>query len=273
MPSHDSSHDSATWLTRRTPTARALAAIQYPHAPSLPSPRLLTIAHQFRRTWDREEWAAKAKEREAKERAESKLRYEAKQAGKRYYAPPADDAEMISARRERINFEENLNKIQLGPGGAAVGRKGKGAGFYCPTCDLTYKDSLQWVDHLNSKQHLVATGKTAEVERATLEDVLKRLAWLKRQKEQRERGEDWDLKKRLEERAKQEDEERQRKREKRKAAKQRRRAAEIKAEEGAGAGAAASAAAAQEDAETDADAVMMARMMGFSGGFGSTKKN
>ncbi|KAA8913281.1 hypothetical protein FN846DRAFT_902974 [Sphaerosporella brunnea] len=222
----------------------------------------------FRRQWDREEYAAKAREREAKERAEGKLRAEAKAAGKKYYAPVADDAEMISARRERINFEENLNKSQLVPGSAAVGKRGKGAGFYCEACDLTYKDSLQWVDHLNSKQHLVATGKTAEVERATLEDVLKRLEWLKRQREQREKGEHWDLRKRLEERQRLEEEERIRKREKRKEAKKRKRAVEIKKEEGATA-----AAEQAEDVEMDDDAAMMARMMGFSGGFGSTKKN
>jgi U4/U6.U5 tri-snRNP component SNU23 len=180
----------------------------------------------------------------------------------------ADDAKMISARRERINFEENLNKTQLVPGSAAVGKKGKGAGFYCEACDLTYKDSLQWVDHLNSKQHLVATGKTAEVERATLEDVLKRLEWLKRQRVQRDNGEDWDLKKKLQERALQEEEERQRKREKRKEAKKRNRAVEIKKEEGA-----AAAPQETEDVEMDVEAAIMARMMGFSGGFGSTKKN
>ncbi|KAI5796938.1 hypothetical protein FPQ18DRAFT_255397 [Pyronema domesticum] len=225
-------------------------------------------ADTFRRTWDREEWAAKAKEREAKERVESKLRYEAKLAGKKYHAPAAEDAEMISARRDRINFEENLNKIQLVPGSAAVGKKGKGAGFYCDACDLTYKDSLQWIDHLNSKQHLVATGKTAEVQRATLDDVLKRLEWLKRQKEQREKGEDWNLKKRLEERAKEQEEERRKKREKRKAAKDKRKLAEIKKEAGA-----EKVDAAQEDVDMDDDAAMMARMMGFSGGFGSTKKN
>jgi U4/U6.U5 tri-snRNP component SNU23 len=175
---------------------------------------------------------------------------------------------MISARRERINFEENLNKTQLVPGSAAVGKKGKGAGFYCEACDLTYKDSLQWVDHLNSKQHLVATGKTAEVERATLEDVLKRLEWLKRQREQRDNGEDWDLKKKLQERALQEEEERKRKREKRKEAKKRKRAVEIKKEEGA-----AATPQETEDVEMDDEAAIMARMMGFSGGFGSTKKN
>ena len=226
------------------------------------------ISQGFRQTWNREEWAAKAKEREAAERAESKLRAEAKAAGKKYYGPVSDDAEMISARRERINFEENLNKTQLVPGGSAVGKKGRGAGFYCDVCDLTYKDSLQWVDHLNSKQHLVATGKTAEVARATLEEVLKRLEWLKRQKAQREKGEDWDLKKRLEETAKREEEERQRKREKRKEAKKRKRAGGMGGEgvsEVRDAGQA-------EDVEMDDDEAAMMRMMGFGGGFGSTKK-
>lgn len=181
---------------------------------------------------------------------------------------------MISARRGRINFEENLNKVQLVPGGAAVGKKGRSAGFYCEVCDLTYKDSLQWVDHLNSKQHLVATGKTGEVERATLEDVLKRLEWLKKQREQREKVEDLDIRKRMEERAMIEEEERLAKREKRKEAKKRRRAVEIKLEEGAAARAKAgeAAAAVSEEAEMDDDAAIMARMMGFSGGFGTTKK-
>jgi len=175
---------------------------------------------------------------------------------------------MISARRERINFEENLNKIQLVPGGAGVGKKGRSAGFYCETCDLTYKDSLQWVDHLNSRQHLVATGKTAEVERATLQDVLKRLEWLKKQKEETEKIDDLDIRKRMEERARLGEDERLAKREKRKEAKKRKRVVEVKQEEEAAArGKSCDATTASEDA------AIMARMMGFSGGFGTTKKN
>jgi U4/U6.U5 tri-snRNP component SNU23 len=235
--------------------------------------RLHANKPQHRRTWDREEWAAKAKERETKERSGAKLRAEAKAAGKKYYAPVVDDAEMISARRERINFEENLNKVQLVPGGATVGKKGKGAGFYCNACDLTFKDSLQWVDHLNSKQHLVATGKTAEVERASLEDVLKRLEWLKRKKSQQENGEDWDLKKRLEVRAQAEEEERRQKREKRKEKRKKGRAAHIKKEDGAQGLCTDTGTAQGAEEEVDEDAAIMARMMGFSGGFGSTKKN
>ncbi|KAG0670584.1 U4/U6.U5 snRNP associated protein [Maudiozyma exigua] len=34
-------------------------------------------------------------------------------------------------------------------------KKGKQFGFYCDLCDLTFKDTLQYVDHLNHKVHLL----------------------------------------------------------------------------------------------------------------------
>lgn len=190
---------------------------------------------------------------------------------------------MVGARAERINFTENLNKTILVPAGAGVGKRGRSAGFYCEHCDLTFKDSLQWVDHLNSKQHLHAIGKTGEVEEATLEMVRARLEMLVRRRREQEMGVQVDLKKRLEERAKAEEAERATKREKRKALRKRKRAGEIKIEEREDAGIPGSATVVggvqkvpqeeEEEEEEDADAVAMARMMGFSGGFGSTKKN
>lgn len=226
--------------------------------------------HQdFRRTWDREEWAAKAKQREAKERTEGKLRAEAKAEGKKYYresTPP--DASMTEARRERLNLEENLNKTTLVPAGAGVGKRGKGAGFYCDHCDLTFKDSLQWVDHLNSKQHLHATGQAAEVECATLEQVSQRLQWLRSRKKQQETGHEFDLQKRLADRAGAEEQERVERREARKAKRTEKKRLEIEHEKGVG----GYAVPANVD-EEDEDAVAMARMMGFAGGFGTTKKN
>ncbi|KAH8150239.1 uncharacterized protein LAJ45_05450 [Morchella importuna] len=223
----------------------------------------------FRRTWDRDEWAAKAKEREAKERAEGKLRAEAKAQGKKYYREPTPpDASMIEARRERLNLQENLNKTTLVPAGAGVGKRGKGAGFYCENCDLTFKDSLQWVDHLNSKQHLHAIGQTSEVERATLEQVIQRLQWLRSRKRQQETGEEFDLQKRLAERARTEEQERLERRQKRKAHRIEKKQLEVKKEKDAG-----GYTATTDVDEDDVDAMAMARMMGFAGGFGSTKKN
>ena len=102
------------------------------------------------------------------------------------------------------------------PAGAATGKRGKGAGFYCEDCDLTFKDNLQFVDHLNSRQHLSAVGQTGEVRRAGVEEVRERLAWLKRKREEEARVESVvDLRKRLELRVEEEEAEREEKRRKR----------------------------------------------------------
>ncbi len=151
----------------------------------------------FRRTWDREAYAAKAASREASEREEAKARYEAKLAGKKYYAPPPpsstniDNSPLIDARTARLDVSSAVGKVHILTGAQATltGRRGRGAGFYCESCDLTFKDNLQWVDHLNSKQHLVSTGNgaLAEVKRATLGEVRERLRFLKDKKEREEK--------------------------------------------------------------------------------------
>ncbi|RPB26137.1 hypothetical protein L211DRAFT_697459 [Terfezia boudieri ATCC MYA-4762] len=225
----------------------------------------------FRKKYDREEYAAKAAARE-KDHKDQKDRKLFLGKHRREPTPPLDA--LTTARANRLNLEENLNKTTLVPAGAGIGKRGKGAGFYCDACDLTYKDSLQWVDHLNSKQHLYATGQTGEVQRATLEEVKQRLDWLRAKKAQEEKdraeGTGVDLKKRLEERRKIEEEERREKREKRK---EKRKAAKIKGGDGIVDSVMTAAGVAIDGAEDmDADAIAMARMMGLAGGFGTTKK-
>jgi hypothetical protein len=39
-----------------------------------------------------------------------------------------------------------LANILTPRGGAARGMGGRGAGFWCEACDLTFKDNLQWVE-------------------------------------------------------------------------------------------------------------------------------
>lgn len=177
----------------------------------------------FRRTWDREAYAAKASEREAREREEGRARYEARLAGKKYHAPPpprpppppasaastlskdrsggadggrhAPPSNYVDARASRLDVSAQIGKVQMltGTMAAVTGRRGRGAGFYCEDCDLTFKDNLQWVDHLNSKQHLASlaarrgagadSGEAlGEVKRATLADVRQRLRYLKDKK-------------------------------------------------------------------------------------------
>ena len=154
----------------------------------------------FRRTWDREEYAAKAAERERKIKEEGKARYEAAVAGKKYVrrASTPPDARDTEARKARLNVADQVGKTTIVPAGASQGKRGKGAGFYCDACDLTFKDNLQFVDHLNSKQHLAATGETGQVKRATLEEVKERFEYLKRKRDEERAREVVDLTTRIE---------------------------------------------------------------------------
>lgn len=129
----------------------------------------------FRKKFDRAEYAQQAAEREAKEKEERRLRYEAKLAGKKYYAPLTGEETLTQARASRLDVSSNVGKVMLVPAGAATGKRGRGAGFYCEVCDLTFKDNLQWVEHENSMQHLRAIGQTGEVKRATAEEVRERI--------------------------------------------------------------------------------------------------
>lgn len=154
----------------------------------------------FRKTWDREEYAQKAAEREARIKEEGKAKYEAAISGKKYHrrASTPPDARDTEARKQRLDVSAQIGKISLVPAGSAVGKRGKGAGFYCDACDLTFKDNLQFIEHMNSKQHLIATGQTGEVKRATLQDVVDRLDYLKRKRDEEKERETVDLGTRLE---------------------------------------------------------------------------
>lgn len=141
----------------------------------------------FRKTWDLDEYAARAKDREAKEKEESKARYEAKLAGKKYHKPLSGNETYTSARRNVLDLAGQVGKTQLVPAGAGVGKRGRGAGFYCEACDLTFKDNLQFVEHLNSPQHLINSGQTTEVKRATAQEVHDRIAFYVQRKEDLEK--------------------------------------------------------------------------------------
>ncbi|KAI8639006.1 hypothetical protein BD408DRAFT_422119 [Parasitella parasitica] len=201
----------------------------------------------FRRTWNKEEYAAKAKARENRDRFAEK-NDERKKLG----LPPlkarreiVDDSskEALKAREEKVDIESNVGKIQVVQ--AADSRKQPG--FYCKACDITIKDSVTWIDHLNGRKHLNNIGVSSKVEKANLSSVKERLAMLKRKKENPEK-EEYNLDDRLAAIKQQEDEERQKRRDKKKQKKDHKKKS-----------------AANDDGDDE-----MAKMMGFSG-FGSSK--
>jgi U4/U6.U5 tri-snRNP component SNU23 len=219
----------------------------------------------FRKTYDLDEYAAKANEREAKEKEEAKARYEAKLAGKKYYKPLTGDETYTSARRNVIDLTQQIGKTQLVPGGAGVGKRGRGAGFYCEPCDLTFKDNKQYIEHLNTPQHLINTGQTTEVKRATAEEVHERIEYYIRRRDELEKEKQTSLHERLQLREEEAEKEAEERRKKRKEDNERRRIkkeeeARVKMEYGEDV---------RVDGEHDEDDMMAA--MGFTG-FGTSKK-
>uniref|UniRef100_A0A060T6Q0 ARAD1B13794p n=1 Tax=Blastobotrys adeninivorans TaxID=409370 RepID=A0A060T6Q0_BLAAD len=183
-------------------------------------------------------------ERRARERSQAE--YEARQKRGRERTPERE----TGARSKRVDIYEGLNQVTLVPAGAATGRRGKGVGFYCEVCDITLKDSLDFADHLNSKKHLYAAGVKEKTTRATLEDVKKRLDYLRKKVREQQADQIYDIQKRIAERKRIEEEER--------AARRARKARKLQRQ---------SAAAHNDDNGNDE----VAAAMGFSG-FGGSKK-
>ncbi|KAH0534125.1 hypothetical protein FGG08_007283 [Glutinoglossum americanum] len=171
----------------------------------------------FRKTWNKADYAAQAATRESQERTEARLRYEAKSLGKTYHSPaPSTPSTSTTARTARLNIASQIGKTQLIPSSFSTSTKrGRSAGFYCEDCDLTFKDNLQWVDHLNSKGHLVRVGESGVVERVGVEVVRERLAWLREKRKGEMEGEGEGLRERLERRKGEEERERVERRERR----------------------------------------------------------
>ncbi|KAK7426952.1 U4/U6.U5 snRNP associated protein [Neonectria magnoliae] len=179
---------------------------------------------EFRKTYDLEEYAAKGKEREAKEKEEAKARYEAKMAGKKYHQPLTGNETYTSARRNIIDLTAQVGKTQLVPAGAGVGKRGRSAGFYCEACDLTFKDNKQFVEHLNTPQHLINTGQTSEVKRATADEVHARIEHYIRRREDLEKEKATSLQERLQLREEEDQKEAEERRQKRRGEAEKKRA-------------------------------------------------
>ncbi|KAI1399809.1 hypothetical protein F4819DRAFT_463849 [Hypoxylon fuscum] len=184
----------------------------------------------FRRNYDLDEYAEKAKVREAAEKEESKARYEAKMAGKKYYKPATGDETHTRARRTVIDLTANVGKTVLVPAGAGQGKRGKSAGFYCGACDLTFKDNIQWVEHVNSMQHLRNIGETGEVRKATAEDVHARIEEVWERLQDQKKAATTTLKERLEVREEEANKEREARRAKRQEEMAKKKAAQEEAE-------------------------------------------
>ncbi|KAJ3513712.1 hypothetical protein NLJ89_g2793 [Agrocybe chaxingu] len=206
----------------------------------------------FRRKWDKEEYAERAKRKDMEERERMQENEERMRQGEPRKGEKKDDlpkpTELMKQRDAPLELDKNLNKTMVvqNPGGRGPGQPG----FYCETCNRTYKDSVGYLDHINSRAHLRALGQTTKIARSTLVQVQARIALLREKTKEAASAKAYDFDKRLEEVKEKERALREQKKAEKKAEKEKARLAFI------------------TDSNEDSE---MAVMMGF-GGFGSTKK-
>ncbi|CAO3629196.1 unnamed protein product [Mucor hiemalis] len=198
----------------------------------------------FRRTWNKEEYAAKAKARESRDRLAEK-NDERKKLGlpplkpRREYNDDDSNKEALKSREKKVDIEQNVGKIQVVQ---AVDLKNN-----LVSTVFTQVISVDKGKLINCILNLNNVGVSSKVEKANLNSVKERLAMLKRKKENPQK-EEYNLDERLASIKQQEEEERQKRREKKKQ----------KKDHG------------KKKSDNNEDEDEMAKMMGFSG-FGSSK--
>lgn len=191
-----------------------------------------------RRTWDKDDFEKRAKERVEKEEEEER--------GVKRPGPPVE-RELLKQRDYKVDLDSRLGKSRV-----IIGEHDSAGGYFCNVCDCVIKDSINFLDHINGKKHQRNLGMSMKVERSTVSDVRAKLEEKKRKlaDDKVRKPEVYDLDSRV---AALQDEDDRRKKEKRDKQKQKKQVPQESAPELDG-----------EDSE-------MAALMGF-GGFSSSKK-
>lgn len=126
----------------------------------------------FRKKWDKEEYAERAKQKDVEERERMQENEERLKQGEldTQFIPKArvitngapgkrprkgvkkdlpKPTDLMKARDAPLELDKNLGKTMVvqNPGGRGPGQPG----FFCETCNRTYKDSVGYLDHINSR--------------------------------------------------------------------------------------------------------------------------
>jgi U4/U6.U5 tri-snRNP component SNU23 len=152
----------------------------------------------YRRTWDKEEYAQRARERLEREGdspdedesvgvkrviTSASSREEFMPASLGSDGPMGSERAFLRARSNIVDTESKVGKIEIvRPQATAAGDGPTGPGFWCETCKCLLKDSSSYLDHINGKKHQRNLGFSMRVERVGLEAVKARIKALKEKK-------------------------------------------------------------------------------------------
>jgi U4/U6.U5 tri-snRNP component SNU23 len=90
-----------------------------------------------RREWNKEEYRQKAQERQQQQKHK-----------KHDIKIDEKDLKLAQARTQELNLGKDINKTYI----LTAADEELGVGFYCRDCNLSYKDNMGYLDHINSPQ-------------------------------------------------------------------------------------------------------------------------
>ncbi|CAO4371470.1 Protein CBG00030 [Caenorhabditis briggsae] len=132
-----------------------------------------------RRTWDEKEYSLAAHQRALDEKEAEDIR-----TGKKKKDEPKVKREMLKAREYKVDLDSKVGKSVVITKATPSAETG---GFYCDVCDCVVKDSINFLDHINGKNHQRNIGMSMKTKKSTVEDVRDRFKLLKEKKEREKR--------------------------------------------------------------------------------------
>lgn len=141
----------------------------------------------YRRTWDKDEFERKAKQRLLEEEDDYDLEKDT--------GPPVK-RELLKARDYSVDLNSKLGKNIIITKTTPLSESG---GYYCNVCDCVVQDSINFLDHINGRKHQRNLGMSMKVERSSLDQVKKRFERNKMKKEEEKKKETYDFESRVNE--------------------------------------------------------------------------
>ncbi|KAJ2741163.1 U4/U6.U5 snRNP associated protein [Coemansia sp. BCRC 34301] len=146
----------------------------------------------FRRSWDNDTYAKKARDREQQNRLadedEERRRKGLKPKSRPQSARPTEARGLLQSRKQAVDLESMVGKVQVVQASTAASGQ---PGFYCKVCDVTVKDSLSYLDHINGKNHQRVLNRSMKVATETVKDVLDKLRSLRELKRRQQTNDEY----------------------------------------------------------------------------------